>query len=123
MPGPMDAPTQHTPDTHSHAMKFPTARRHALSLPGATESPHHQYNSWRVQGRIFATIPPGESHLHVFVSELEREQALALYPEFVEKLIWGGKVAGIRIALAPAAAPVVKRLLHSAWAAKGGRDA
>ena len=102
-------------------MKYITARRHALALPGVTESPHHQYNSWRVEGRIFATVPPGESHLHVFVDEAGREQALVLYPDFVERLMWGGKVAGIRVELATAPASAGKKLLDSAWSAKGGR--
>jgi hypothetical protein len=68
-----------------------------------------------VRGKIFVTIPPEQTHLHVFVSETQREQALAMYPEFVEKLLWGGKVVGIRVALADAEAAVVKMLVKQAW--------
>jgi hypothetical protein len=99
-------------------MKLETARRHALALPGTSEAPHHDYGSWRVHGRIYATLPPGGTHLHVFVPDEAREQALALHPEFVEKLMWGGKVVGLRITLAGADARAVKRLLAAAHAAK-----
>jgi hypothetical protein len=80
-----------------------------------TEEPHHHFSSFRVRGKIFVTIPPEQTHLHVFVSETQREQALAMYPQFVEKLLWGGKVVGIRVALADAEAAVVKMLVKQAW--------
>jgi hypothetical protein len=47
------------------------ARRFALSLPEATEEPHFDKASFRVCGKIFATVPPDEAHLHVFVDELQ----------------------------------------------------
>ena len=43
----------------------------ALSLPGAVEAPHFDYASFRVGGRIFATLPPDDRHLHAFVRETE----------------------------------------------------
>lgn len=97
-------------------MKLSAIRTFALSLPDVTEAPHHNFGSFRVGGRIFVTVPPEETHLHVFVSEPHREQALALYPHFAEKLLWGGKVAGLRIALADADPAVVKGLVRQAWA-------
>ena len=39
---------------------FERVREFALSLPGATEEPHFDMSSFRVQGKIFATVPPGE---------------------------------------------------------------
>ena len=96
-------------------MKFSRVREYALALADVTEEPHHHLTSFRVRGKIFATAPPEETHVHVFVSEMEREPALALYPEFVEKLFWGGKVQGLRIDLALAKPTVVKRLLGLAW--------
>ena len=71
-----------------------------------------------MRGRIFVTVPPEQTHIHVFVSETSREQALALYPEFVEKLYWGGKVCGLRVQLSSARPAVVKELVRSAWANK-----
>jgi hypothetical protein len=99
-------------------VKFATLRTYALSLPEVTEQPHHHSGSFRVRGKIFVTIPPGQTHSHLFVSEEQREQALAMYPEFTEKLLWGGKVVGLRLALASAPAAVAKQLVRQAWGNK-----
>jgi hypothetical protein len=99
-------------------MKLATVRKYALSLPEVTEQPHFHFGSLRVRGRIFVTMPPEGGHLHVFVAELERELALAIHPEFAEKLFWGGKVVGLRVALASAPAAAVKRLIGQAWTHK-----
>ena len=42
-------------------MKMSQLRIFALSLPDATEEPHFNYSSFRVRGKIFATVPPDES--------------------------------------------------------------
>lgn len=104
-------------------MKLDTVRRHALSLEAVTEAPHHDYSSFRVRGKIFVTIPPAETHLHVFLADDERDAALAMYPAFVEKLLWGGKVVGVRVALAEAPAAAVKALVDQAYAARVRKDA
>ncbi len=101
-------------------LKLADVRRFALALPDVTEEPHHEYSSFRVRGKIFATAPPDGKHVHVFVDDDSREQAVELYPEFVEKLFWGGKVRGIRIRLASATPGVVKDLVRSAWLRKAG---
>ena len=93
------------------------ARKLALALPEATESPHFQSVSFRVRGRIFATSPDAQT-LHVFVGEEERSQALALHPGFIEKLPWGAKIVGLRIHLPDAPEAVVADLLKLAWRAK-----
>jgi hypothetical protein len=89
-------------------MKLDAVRKFALSLPGTTEEPHHQFGSFRVKGKIFVTVPPGEQHIHVFIAEEQREAALAMYPAFLEKLLWGAKVVGVRVSLANAIPNVVK---------------
>lgn len=99
-------------------MKMAEVRRAALALPESAEAPHHHYGSFRVRGKIFATFPPGDGFLHLFVGEADRERALELHDDFVEKLFWGGKVAGIRVTLAKAPARVVKELLQAAWTHK-----
>ena len=96
-------------------MKLAEARAFALSLPGAMEAPHFQSASFRVDGRIFCTVPPGESVIHVFLPEEERERALSLHPEAIEKLFWGAKAVGLRVTLAKARSAAVKELLRSAW--------
>lgn len=103
-------------------MKLSQASKFALSLPEATEEPHFQYSSYRVRGKIFVTVPPGGQFIHVFVGDQHREPALAMHPEYLAKLTWGGKVVGLRVALELAEAPVVKQLIRLAWEAKAPRD-
>lgn len=100
-------------------MKFATVRKHALSLDEVTEEPHHTFSSFRVRGRIFVTVPPGEEVIHVFVGEEDRDRALAMYPEWATKLMWGRKALGVRIDLAQAPATEVKRLLLGAYETRG----
>jgi hypothetical protein len=99
-------------------LKLEQARRYALSLPEVTEAPHHELSSFRVSGHIFATVPIDGEHLHVFVDELHREQALASEPSAFEKLWWGGKVVGVRVILPKARVAAVSSLLRSAWSHK-----
>jgi uncharacterized protein YdhG (YjbR/CyaY superfamily) len=104
-------------------MKLAQARRHALSLEATAEAPHHDYASFRVRGKIFATVPPDGEHLHVFVPPDERDRALALYPGCMTRLSWGQKVLGLRIHLPQAPAPAVNALLDAAYAARVAKDA
>lgn len=104
-------------------MKIAAVRKHALSLEAVTEEPHHHYSSFRVRGKIFVTIPPDETSIHVFVGDDDRERALAMHPEFIEKLTWGTKVCGVRVELAAAAAGVVKWLVDRAHANRVAKDA
>ena len=99
-------------------MKVAEVRRDALSLPDVTEEPHFEYSSFRVRGKIFVTVPPDEKHIHVFVSDDEREQAVAVHPAFLEKLTWGGKVRGLRVSLPKASPAIVNHLIRAAWARK-----
>ncbi|MBL6749677.1 MAG: MmcQ/YjbR family DNA-binding protein [Nevskia sp.] len=96
-------------------MRLATVREFALSLPEAGEAPHFHFNSFRVRGKMFVTVPPGEEVIHVFVPEAIREPILAAHPDFIEKLLWGGKVVGLRIVLRQATPAVVKRLVRLAW--------
>jgi hypothetical protein len=96
-------------------MRFAPVRMFALSLPEVTEETHHHYGSFRVRGKIFVTVPPDQEHIHLFLSEQQREQALAMHPSFTEKLFWGGKAVGVRVSLAQAEPHAVKALVRSAW--------
>jgi hypothetical protein len=104
-------------------MKLASVRQHALSLPEVTEEPHFQNSSFRVRGKIFLTIPPDETAIHVFVGEQQREFALALHSQFVEKLLWGGKVVGLRVSLQSALPAPVKQLITQAWENKAPKSA
>jgi hypothetical protein len=99
-------------------MKLADVRRIAMSLAEVTEEPHFEYTSFRVRGKIFATAPPNGEHLHVFVADGERDPAIAMEPQFLEKLFWGGKVRGLRVVLRKAKPSVVAELLRRAWTHK-----
>lgn len=103
-------------------VKLETVRTVALALPDTTEEPHHHFGSFRVGGKIFVTVPPDNEHIHVFVNEQDRELALAAYPGFTEKLLWGGKVLGVRVSLADATPSVVKALVRQAYEHKSARS-
>ena len=99
-------------------MDIETVRRFALSLPETTEAPHFNFSSFRVRGKIFVTVPPEGGYIHVFVDEQERLLALAMYPESIEPLHWGHKIAGLRIRLAAAKPASVRHLVTAAWRTK-----
>ncbi|GHE26820.1 MmcQ/YjbR family DNA-binding protein [Vulcaniibacterium thermophilum] len=103
-------------------MRVEQLRAYALSLPAATEEPHFQYSSFRVKGRIFATVTPDQKFAHIFVDDEQRDRAVALHPEVVEPLRWGRKVVGVRVALAKARVGFVQELVRSAWARKAPKS-
>jgi hypothetical protein len=47
-----------------------------------------------------------------------RRLALALQPGCTDKLLWGGKVVGVRVMLAKAPTAFVRELLAQAWRRK-----
>jgi hypothetical protein len=97
------------------------ARQFALSLPGANEQPHFELTSFRVSKKIFATAPPDELYLHVFVDEHEVNACVAEDPRAFEPLTWGNRVSGVRVVLAAAAPDRVRELLAEAWRRKAPR--
>jgi hypothetical protein len=91
------------------------ARRLALTLPEATEQPHFELTSFRVRGKIFATLAPDGSFMNVFVDDVLRETIVAVDPQAFETR-WWGKSAYLHVHLAAAKARDVKTLLQAAWA-------
>jgi hypothetical protein len=102
-------------------MTLSQVRACALALPEATEAPHFHFTSFRVRGKIFATAPPDEEYLHIFLPAEERSAALAREPDFLEELSWGAKVVGLRVILASAKPPVIAELLAKAWSCRAPR--
>jgi hypothetical protein len=92
-----------------------TVRRLALSLPEAAEEPHHDMTSFRVRGKIFATVPPEGDRVHIFIATDDVAAYRAEYPGQVEELRWGSKLRGCRVQLATATAPLLTELLTEAW--------
>ena len=72
--------------------------------------------SFRVRGKIFATAPADEAHLHVFVDESETAAAVAEAPAWCAELWWGKKlVRRARSTLAGADPERVAELLEESY--------
>jgi hypothetical protein len=95
-----------------------TVRTLSLALPGVTEEPHFDMISFRVRGKIFATVPPDEQHLHVFVDEEDTKACVQENPAAFEQLMWGSNARGVRVNLAAAAKDRVGELLEESWRRK-----
>jgi len=95
-----------------------SVRAFALSLPATTEEPHFNMASFRVRGKIFATVPPDDEHLHVFVDEGEVRAAVAEDQAAFEPLLWGQRLRGLRIRIAAAPAHRIAELLEESWRRK-----
>ncbi|MEM9387443.1 MAG: MmcQ/YjbR family DNA-binding protein [Pseudomonadota bacterium] len=102
-------------------MTLEDLRELALRLADASEAPHHHLTSFRSNGKIFATAMRDGEFTNVFVDEQTREQALALYPDWCDKVLWGGRVVGVRVLLASADAHFVQQLLENAWSLRQPR--
>ena len=93
------------------------ARKVALALPEATEEDHHDLTSFRVRGKIFATVPD-DAHLRVMVDEMEIRAAVAENPQVCHEFYWGKSLACVVVDLKPAKMLLVKDLLTDAWIRK-----
>jgi hypothetical protein len=106
-----------SPFSSETAVNVREVRRLALSLPEATEQPHFHLNSFRVKGKIFATVAPDGSYMNVFVADEQREIMVRVAPKAYETLMWG-KTGYLHVHLARAKARDVKMLLRAAWELK-----
>ena len=101
-------------------MRLDTARRFALSLPETTEEPHFEKSSFRVKGKIFATVPQGGKHLHIYVDPDEARALIDEEPRAYEEIMWGRRPAAewLRVNLPAAGTAQVRELLEGAWRSK-----
>lgn len=90
------------------------ARRMALSLPEVTEQDHHGMPSFRVQGKIFATVPDAR-HLHVMLDEFVTHAVVGTHPQACEELWWGKRLSGVRVDLDQANRQLLADLFDEAW--------
>jgi hypothetical protein len=93
------------------------ARKLALGLPEAVEQDHHGIPSFRVHGRIFATVPDGE-HLRIMVDEGDIRAAVAEDPAACEEFWWGSRLACLVVDLRLVARELIEELLTDAWRRK-----
>jgi len=96
------------------------ARQLALALPSAVEQDHHGRPSFRVGGKIFATLWDVE-HMNVMLDEGGILTAVEANPEACEEIYWGKRLAAVRVDLGQAHASLLKGLLEDAWEVKAGR--
>ena len=104
-------------------MNADRVRELATSLPDVTEEPHFHFTSFRIDGRIFATMPPSGALLHVFVPEEERELAVAAHPDVCETLHWGKRLVGVKVNLKAADEGLVETLVRAAYDDKAAHGA
>ena len=95
-------------------------RRTALALPEATEQDHHGMGSFRVRGKIFATVPD-DTHIRVMVDEAEIRAVAAADPAACRELYWGARLAAVEVDLGRVRGALLEELLSDAWARRAPR--
>jgi hypothetical protein len=96
------------------------ARRLALSLPEAVEQDHHGRPSFRVGGRIFATLWDPE-HMNVMLDEPGILTAVQGHPDVCAEVMWGKRLAAVRVTLPVVDSSLLSELLSDAWERKARR--
>jgi hypothetical protein len=90
------------------------ARALALSLPEAVERDHHGRPSFRVGGKIFATLW-SEGRMNVMLDEGGILTAVERAPDACEQVWWGKRLAAVGVTLACADRMFLLELLTDAW--------
>jgi hypothetical protein len=93
------------------------ARELALALPEAAEQDHHGRPSFRVAGKIFATLWDAD-HMNVMLDEGGVLTAVQSEPETCEEVWWGKRLAAVRVDLRRAEPEMLACLLADAWEGK-----
>ena len=96
------------------------ARALALALGGAVEQDHHGRPSFRVAGKIFATLWD-EEHMNVMVDPDGVRTAVQAWPSTCAEVWWGKRLAAVQVSLAHADAEVLSELLTDAWERRAPR--
>ena len=93
------------------------ARSLALSLPEAVELDHYGRPSFRVGGKIFATLW-SEDRLNVMLDEGGILTAVETAPDACEQVWWGKRLAAVGVTLPRADRDLLRELLADAWEEK-----
>jgi hypothetical protein len=86
----------------------------ALALPEVVEQDHHGRPSFRVAGRIFATLWDLE-HVNVMLDEAGIRTVVEAWPGVCEEFWWGKRLGAAHVDLTLADEPLVRELLADAW--------
>ncbi len=96
------------------------ARRLALSLPEVTEQDHHGRPSFRVGGKIFATLWD-ERTMNVMLDQPGILTAVERHPHACSERWWGKRLAAVSVDLERAEERMLAELLADAWEGKAPR--
>jgi hypothetical protein len=99
------------------AVSADEARALALSLPEALELDHHGRPSFRVGGKIFATLW-NEDRMNVMLDEGGILTAVERAPDACERVWWGERLAAVGVTLARTDRKLLGELLTDAWEEK-----
>ena len=102
------------------AVTVDEARALALSLPEAVEQDHHGRPSFRVGGKIFATLW-SEERMNVMLDEGGILTAVERAPNVCEAVWWGKRLAAVGVTLAQVEAWLLRELVEDAWEGKAPR--
>lgn len=92
-------------------------RQLALGLPEVVEQDHHGRPSFRVAGRIFATLWDQE-HVNVMLGEAGIRTAVQARPGICEEFWWGKRLGAAHVDLGLAGEQLICELLTDAWEQK-----
>jgi hypothetical protein len=90
------------------------ARALALSLPQAVEQDHHGRPSFRVGGKIFATLW-SEERMNVMLDEGGILTAVERAPDACEHVWWGKRLAAVGVHLPVVDRELLAEILEDAW--------
>src|SRR5918994_7977033 len=93
------------------------ARADALALPEAVEQDHHGRPSFRVRGKIFATLWSDE-RMNVMLDRGGILTAVEAAPEACEEVWWGKRLAAVGVDLTSVERAFLRDLLTDAWVGK-----
>lgn len=77
--------------------------------------------SFRIRGKIFATLPD-DGHVRVMVDEAEIRAVVSEYPAVCSEFYWGKRLASVVVALERAPTTLLRELLTEAWLRKAPKS-
>lgn len=104
-------------------------RRLALGLPEVTEQPHFDRTSFRVRGKIFATLRGTEPTVNLALPPELAASLLEADADAVRALNWGAVRGWVAVDLAAIRPGLLEQLIPAAWSRvapkslKQGREA
>ncbi len=96
------------------------ARQLALALPETVEQDHHGRPSFRVTGKIFATLWD-ENHMNLMLDEPGIHTAVQSRPEICTEVWWGKRLLATQVDLDRIDPDDLAELLADAWEQKAPR--